>query len=52
MKHKHDWHFLRVYFKYPFSVFSGKQIEKRYATFHCSECGTLKEIEVKEVKNG
>lgn len=47
MKHKHTWHFIRIYWKSPLKVF-GLDQDKRYATFICSECGLLKEMEVIE----
>ena len=46
-EHKHDWHFVKIYYKEITSVLIGKSPEQRYATFICSECGLLKEVEVK-----
>ena len=44
MKHKHNFHFVRIYFKNIFNL--DKLIDKRYATF-IWDCGYMKEVEVK-----
>lgn len=47
MKCKHQWHFVRIYYKSPFEK---PFTESRCASFICSECGLLKELEVKTEK--
>lgn len=40
-KHKHIWHFLRIYYKQIFPY-----TDKRFASFIC-DCGLIKEVEVR-----